>query len=138
VARPSPSGSGKLSAARIGSNACLGAAIDLNAEQFSITDAEIDGLVGVAVSGELDAATSDRLAAALGAIDGDSILLDLEACTFVDSSGIRTIVEAVRRLVNEDRNLVVCNVRGQVRELLELVELDSLDGVRVHLGPPTD
>jgi anti-anti-sigma factor len=116
----------------------LGAAIDLNAEQFRITDAEIDGLVGVAVSGELDVATSDRLAAALAAVDGDSILLDLEACTFVDSSGIRTIVEAVRRLANEDRNLVVCNVGGQVRELLELVELDSLDGVRVYLGPPTD
>jgi anti-sigma B factor antagonist len=109
-----------------------------NAGQFSITDAEINGLVGVAVSGELDAAKSDRLAVALEAFNGASTLLDLEECTFVDSSGIRTMVEAARRLANEGRTLVVCNVGGQVRELLELVELDSLDGVRVYSGPPTD
>jgi anti-anti-sigma factor len=131
-------GLGKLNAARIGSNTCLGAAMSFNAEQFSITDAEINGLVGVAVSGELDAATSDRLAAALEACNGASILLDLEECAFVDSSGIRTIVEAVRRLDDEGRKLVVCNMRGQVREMIELVQLDALDGVRVYSGPPTD
>ena len=37
----------------------------------------------------------------------------------------------MRRLANESRTLVACNVRHQVRELVELVELDFLDGVRV-------
>jgi anti-anti-sigma factor len=83
----------------------------LNPEQLSITDAEINGVAGVAVSGELDAATSGRLAAAPGALNGASVLLDPEGCTFVDSSGIRTIVEGVRRLANQGRTLVVCNVR---------------------------
>jgi anti-sigma B factor antagonist len=115
-----------------------GEALGPSPEEFRIRNAETKGLVGVAVSGELDAGTSHQLAPALAEFNGDSILLDLDECTFVDSKGIQAIIQAVRRLDNEGRELVVCNVRAQVRELVELIRLDSLDGVRVHSGPPPD
>jgi anti-anti-sigma factor len=89
----------------------------MQADQFSITDAEIGGLVGVAVVGELDGATCDRQAAALdeatNSDGGGPVLLDLEECTFVDSMGLAVIAAAAMRLDKEGRKLVVAKARGQ-------------------------
>jgi anti-sigma B factor antagonist len=107
-------------------------------ERFSITDTEIGGLVGVAVAGELDGASCDRLAAALDeATDSDGaapVLLDLGACTFVDSTGLHAIVKAATRLQARGRRLAVSNLRGNVREVFRLSGLDSWDGLLVADG----
>jgi anti-anti-sigma factor len=47
--------------------------------------------------------------------DGESVSLDLDECTFVDSLGVGVIAEAATRPAGSGRRLVVCNVHGQVR-----------------------
>jgi anti-sigma B factor antagonist len=110
----------------------------MTADQFRITDAEISGLVGVAVAGEIDGATRDLLEAALdkaaGGNGGGPVLLDLGACTFVDSTGLHAIVKAATRLQARGRRLAVSNLRGNVREVFRLSGLDSWDGLLVADG----
>ena len=50
--------------------------------------------------GELDLATSDRLQAALDAVDASTpvIVLDLSGVSFLDASGLRVLIEAKRTL----------------------------------------
>lgn len=57
-----------------------------------------DGVRVVAASGEIDLATAPAVSAALSARDdGETgLVLDLRGTTFLDSSGIRVLVEAHR------------------------------------------
>jgi anti-sigma B factor antagonist len=109
--------------------------------EFRTSSTDVNGLKGVAVSGELDYATCDRLSVALQEAsdhDRESVLLDLGECTFVDSMGVGVIVEAATRLSASGRKLVVCNVHGQVRKMLRLTGLVVLDGLLVYSDCPSD
>jgi anti-anti-sigma factor len=114
--------------------------MDSETGQFSVSDVEIDGQVGVAVAGELDAANSDRLVSALAAVtDGQlRIVLDLGECTFLDSKGLDAILLAASRLHVQGRKLVVCNARGPVRELLQLTGAEWFEGLILSGTWPTD
>jgi anti-anti-sigma factor len=95
-----------------------------------LTAIEVDGLPGVAVAGELDAATCDRLARALDRASKrrEPVVLDLGACTFMDSSGLGTIVRAARSKLGRG-GLVICNARGFVAILLHASGLFATEGV---------
>jgi anti-anti-sigma factor len=98
--------------------------------ECEITAVQVDGLPGVAVAGELDAASCDELGAALAraAKRGGPVVLDLGACTFIDSSAVATIVRAVRSR-RESQGLVVCNAHGFVAVVLNASGLLRTDGV---------
>jgi anti-sigma B factor antagonist/stage II sporulation protein AA (anti-sigma F factor antagonist) len=60
---------------------------------------------GLALTGELDCQTAPLLADAVAALDGADVELDLAGITFIDSSGLATILRAMRahpglRMVN--------------------------------------
>jgi anti-anti-sigma factor len=102
-------------------------------KQFRVATVKIGGLTTVAVVGELEDATCDRLACAwaeaLGG--GGPVMLDLQACTFIDSVGLDLIVRTATRLHREGRNLIVCNLRGPARELFRITGIESLEGLLV-------
>jgi anti-anti-sigma factor len=110
------------------------------AERFSVSETAIGGLVGVAVAGELDAASCGRLVSALARVsDGHlRIVLDLGECTFLDSKGLDAILLAATRLGVQDRKLVICNARGPVRELLQLTVVEAFEGLILSGTWPTD
>jgi anti-anti-sigma factor len=56
-----------------------------------------NGTLRIVVRGELDLASSERLEAALLAAGDHSTLVDLRGLTFMDSTGVRTLLQA-----NED------------------------------------
>lgn len=77
----------------------------------------------VAVSGELDLASSPSLEAELeraSGLESGLLVLDLRQLEFMDSTGLSVIVNAHQRLAADDRSL--CLVRGpqQVQRLLDL------------------
>jgi stage II sporulation protein AA (anti-sigma F factor antagonist) len=75
------------------------------------------------VSGELDVATQEALIEGLEraeASDAKPILLDLSRVTFIDSTGVRLLVQAHRRLAEIGRRLRVSLGDGLVREVVEL------------------
>lgn len=89
------------------------------AARFTLDRTEVEpGCVEVKVAGELDLAVSDRLRGAIESCRGE-VLIDLEACRFMDSSGVAVIL-AVRR---RGARVVVHGARGQVLRILELTGL---------------
>jgi len=103
----------------------------LNA-QFKV-ETESDGeLHTVSVHGELDQGTAPQLRGVLGSAIGDasaSVLVDLSECDFIDSTGLSLLVEAKRRLGDEQRGFGVCCPDADVRRLLELTGIDEAVGL---------
>ena len=83
----------------------------------------------VVVSGELDLVNAAHLGECLDAVidstDGD-VVVDLANVTFIDSTGLRTVLVARDRLCRSDRTLAVRNPSVQVARLLEICGLCDL------------
>ena len=104
---------------------------------FEVTDQRDDELATIMVSGELDLATVPQLSAAV-AEHGDAslLVLDLTAVTFIDSTGVRVLIEADRACARSGSRLVVLAGDGPVRRMLGLCELDGrLALVTEHPSP---
>ena len=65
-------------------------------EALAVHESDVDGVRLLEVFGELDLATAPRLEHAL-AEAGDDVLLDLRGLTFMDSTGVRVLLEAAER-----------------------------------------
>ncbi len=92
---------------------------------FSLRERELaPGTLVIAVGGELDLSVAGRLAEAIerGA-EAKQILIDLEACDFIDSTGIAVIVRAHLRLGEQGRRIVVFGASEQVRRILSITGL---------------
>lgn len=95
-------------------------------------EAENDaGLNTVSVFGELDQATAPELRTALTRAlgGGVAVLVDLSDCDFIDSTGLSLLVEAKRRLAENERQFGVCCPDADVRRLLELTGIDEAVGL---------
>jgi anti-sigma B factor antagonist len=81
---------------------------------------------GLRLAGEIDAASSVALAAELDPLPtGHRIVLDLAAVTFIDSSGLRVLIDAHRRAETEGRLLVIANPSPPVSRLFEISGLTN-------------
>jgi anti-sigma B factor antagonist len=95
---------------------------------FRVEATSRPGLQTVSVSGELDQATAPELRAALSGVLGDAhgaVLIDLSDCGFIDSTGLSLLVEAKRRLDENNRGFGVCCPDDDVRRLLELTGISK-------------
>jgi anti-sigma B factor antagonist len=104
-------------------------------QDFSVTRTRTGEAVVVAPTGEIDLATVDRLSAALADAqeEGDgTIVLDLRQVSFLDSTGIRLIVQLARDL---DGRFAVVRGVGEVARVFDLVGLDGR--VRMLDTPPS-
>jgi stage II sporulation protein AA (anti-sigma F factor antagonist) len=81
--------------------------------------------VTVHVSGEVDLETIDQLAAGLEGCHG-MVVVDLAGVTFIDSSGLGTLVRARNRLTSEGGALLVQHPADKVRRLFEVTGLTEL------------
>ncbi len=79
----------------------------------------------VAVIGELDLAVADRLSAVLDRAAGEvqQILIALDRCEFIDSTGIAVVVRAHREASERGGRLAVYGPSAQVRRVLEVTGL---------------
>lgn len=57
--------------------------------------------------------------------DSGHLILDLNAITFADSSGLGALLLAQRLYRDLDRNLVLCNVPERIKNLLSISQLDG-------------
>jgi anti-sigma B factor antagonist len=99
---------------------------------FGVRSESTDDLRTVSVMGELDQGTAPELRRLLAEAVGEapaSVLVDLSDCNFIDSTGLSLLVEAKRRLTDEDRRFGVCCPDADVRRLLELTGIDRAVGL---------
>jgi anti-sigma B factor antagonist len=101
----------------------------------------------VSVEGELDLSTAEELAEPTRlAVNADRpLILDLSACTFVDSTGLRFVLHAHTALADCGRAMAVVIDNPHVRELFSLTAIDlsvsvftSLDEAIEWLGAGTN
>jgi anti-sigma B factor antagonist len=83
------------------------------------------GCQEIEVHGELDLAVSDQLRELLDRATAEhaEILIDLEDCEFIDSTGIAAIVRADHEMSVRGGRIAVFNPSGQVLRLLSLIGL---------------
>lgn len=80
----------------------------------------------VTVAGELDAASAPALAALIDPLvakDVPSVVINLAEVTFMDSSGLRTLVRAANEAKASGGSLVLARASGAVIRLLEVTGL---------------
>lgn len=85
------------------------------------------------VRGAVDMATHTELGAALVAALADEalreIVVDLEQVTFLDSSGVRALLEARMAAASHDARLVVRNPQPIVDRVLQITSVAELFGL---------
>ena len=97
----------------------------MSGESLSISSERQGGVYRINTVGELDIATASSLERSLLDIDEADrmIVLDLSGLSFIDSTGLRVVVELNRRYGGEiDRLRIVAESRA-VERLLDLVGL---------------
>lgn len=115
-------------------------------QRFKVSATDLrPGTRDVRIEGELDLAVADQLDGALSvAIEECSeVLVGLERCTFIDSSGIALILRAHNRMQEEGNRLVVYAPTKQVLRVLSMTGLignglvfDSAEEALSALGDP--
>ena len=95
----------------------------------SIKDVRSEGdAVVVALGGEIDlhqAPTVHETLITACAGKPKCLVINLEAVSYMDSSGIGTLVEVFRRVKAYDGRLALCRINSRVRSLFEITKLDK-------------
>ena len=95
---------------------------------LEVQTSERDGLVHVALSGELDLSTVAKVEDELRRVESREprvVVLDLSALTFLDSTGLRCVVTTSERAREQDRRLVVVRGPEQVQRVFAITRLDE-------------
>jgi anti-sigma B factor antagonist len=88
---------------------------------FALTEVDIDeGCREIQIIGELDLAVAPQLQEAIDRCKGDRVLIDLESCQFIDSTGIAVILNAHR---GSGARVLAHSPRAQVHRVLDLTGL---------------
>ncbi len=95
---------------------------------FALDVAATDGLTTIAVAGELDLASADAFTATIAeGLAAGSVLVDLSALTFMDSSGVRALNTALREASQRKREL---RVRAEMQpSVVQILELTGMMGL---------
>jgi anti-anti-sigma factor len=89
---------------------------------------EREGVVRVVARGEVDLATApllDQALVAAEATDASEIVLDIEQVSFIDSSGLRMLLEAHARSQRDSNRLRLTRGTRQARRLFALVAVEK-------------
>jgi anti-sigma B factor antagonist len=96
---------------------------------FAVAVRFSDGEAVVDVSGEIDIATAPALSAAIDCVpfvDLAHVIVDLGNVTFIDSTGLSTLLGMRSRLAAHDVTMTVANVQPQTAKLFGLTGVDAV------------
>ena len=95
---------------------------------LDVESEERNGLVHIALRGELDLSTVEKVQEELRRAEAGSppvLLLDLSRLTFLDSTGLRAVVTANERAREEGRRLVVVRGPDAVHRVFTITRLEE-------------
>jgi anti-sigma B factor antagonist len=88
-----------------------------------------NGVTVLAPTGRLDVAGAPALKEAIGEVvkNGPSkVVIDMEGVSFVDSTGLGSVIAALKQIRNQQGELRLAAPNQQVRVVLELTTLDRV------------
>lgn len=94
-----------------------------NTTTFRARAEDRPGAVLIVAEGELDLVGAPRLIDALPTDGTSPVVLDLEAVGFMDSSGLRSLLEARQACLDAGRTFAIARPSDAVQRVLELVDL---------------
>ena len=97
-------------------------------EILDVSTEDRDGLVHVALVGELDLSTVAKVQEELRRIEANSpatVVVDLSKLTFLDSTGLRCIVTADERARDDGRRVVIVRGPDAVQRVFAITRLDD-------------
>lgn len=89
---------------------------------------EIAGWTIVSIYGELDVATAPALRERLIALVGEGshkLILDLEGVDFLDSTGLGTIISALKRVRTHGGDMRLVSTQPRIQRLFDITGLDK-------------
>ena len=101
----------------------------------SATEQLDDGTTVVSVMGEVDRATAPGLERTLSAVAEErtgALIVDFTRCRFLDSSGLRILVETKARLGESNRRLALVVSNSTVMRVFQITRFDEL--FEIHLS----
>jgi anti-sigma B factor antagonist len=100
----------------------------MNYSGLSIAREEVDDAVVLQAKGFLDLSTRLKLSGALNEAvtsEDGTVVVDLCEVTFLDSTGLGVLMNALRRLTRQQRDLRIVCPPGNIRRIFELSGLDG-------------
>ena len=85
-----------------------------------------DGVTVFQVNGEINISTSPELRKLFEKEPRKKIVIDFEKVTYVDSSGLATLVEVLKRAKTQGGSLGLAAMSDKVKSLFEITKLDKL------------
>jgi anti-sigma B factor antagonist len=101
---------------------------------FISIDRPEQGIVVLAPTADIDMSRSPDLRTSIRQEMGSGIhkmIVDLEEVHYMDSSGLATLVEAMRNASKSDTKLVICNMNQKVSAIFEIARLDTFFSIVV-------
>ncbi len=103
----------------------------MNDRAFDIQLNTTDAAIVLDVRGEVDMHSSPKLRATLLDVvqkhkpPPTKLIVDLTHASYVDSSGVGTLVEAKRRADRAGLRLILCGLQARVRSVFEITQLST-------------
>lgn len=96
---------------------------------MDIKQFENEGVVILVVNGEININTSPDLKKHFEKQASRKIVVDLERVTYVDSSGLATLVEMLKKTKVQGGSLGLAGMPEKIKSLFEITKLDKLFAV---------
>lgn len=83
----------------------------------------------ITLSGEIDLYNSPKLREKLSVLincNNPDILVDLSGVTYMDSSGLATLVEAMQKVKKNNGEFKLTGVKGAVKNIFEIARLTEI------------
>ena len=87
---------------------------------------EKDGVTLFLVNGEINITTSPELSKLFEKQCPKKVIVDLEKVGYIDSSGLATLVEMLKRVKSQGGTLGLAGMSEKVKSLFEITKLDKL------------
>lgn len=97
-----------------------------DSELIAVDETRHAGAVVVSPKGDVDMSRSPVLRETLREVQGkrpQRVVIDLSAVDYMDSSGLATLVEAMRTAKGHTTKLVLCGLNDKVRAIFEIARL---------------
>jgi anti-sigma B factor antagonist len=96
---------------------------------MKIDEEKKEDIIIASISGEINIDTSPELRKTFDQHTGQGIkkvIINCQNLTYIDSSGLATLIELLQRLKKENGELKICNLTDKVKSVFEVTKLDKL------------
>ena len=90
---------------------------------------ENNGVTVAAIEGEINISSSPQLKKEMEKVTNPKVVVNLAKVGYVDSSGLATLVELLKKARSKGGALYLTNLSDKVRSLFEITKLDKLFGI---------